>query len=121
NTVLKTELDLGLEQNTRSIKTLAEFESIKEFEEQLTARVFQVCQEVERRKESQNHELRERLLKYIYDNYKSPDVGLEQMAAEFQVSMSYLSRLIKEQTGTTFTQLVWQLRVKEARRQLQES
>ncbi len=47
-------------------------------------------------------DLRERLLRYIQDNYHVPDLSLDTIADEFGLNPKYVSRFFKEQTGTNY-------------------
>lgn len=121
NTVLKTVLDLGLHSLVGDIKALVEFRSVEELEKKIQNLMVSICDEVERRKENHAINMRDEIMGYIRRSYKNHALSLETTAEEFQWSVSYLSRFVKEQTGTTFTQLIWQLRVEEAKRQLSET
>lgn len=53
-----------------------------------------------------------RILSYIEDNYQS--VTLKQTAAQFHFSQPYCSKIIKEYTGKSFTQIVQEIRFQKA-------
>lgn len=55
----------------------------------------------------------------ITENYSDPDLTLEIVANQLQVSPVYLSRTIKQELGTTFVSLVTQKRIEKAIRLLQ--
>nr|WP_276282949.1 AraC family transcriptional regulator [Virgibacillus indicus] len=121
NTVLKNTLELGISFSVEQIQSLTEFKTLENLEEILNKLIVDICDEVEERKESHNNLLRDNILNYIHKNYKSHELSLEFTAESFQLSASYLSRFVKEQTGKTFTQFVWQLRNEEFKRQLKET
>ncbi|WP_188454955.1 helix-turn-helix domain-containing protein [Virgibacillus oceani] len=121
NTILKNTLELGINLGTVQVKRLTEFKSLEDLEHTLNILLTDICEEVEERKESHNSMLRDNILEYIHGQYKSHELGLEHTAEKFQLSASYLSRFMKEQTGKTFTQFVWQLRNEEFKRQLTET
>jgi two-component system response regulator YesN len=121
NTVLKTVLNLGLKHYADNVKTLVEFQSLDELEEKIQKVVINICSDIERRKESHNNLLRDGILHYIHEHFRSYEISLEEAAKIFQLSVSYLSRFIKDQTGSTFTQYVWKLRVEDTKRQLIET
>ncbi|THE13964.1 response regulator [Bacillus timonensis] len=50
----------------------------------------------------------------IYQQYTNPGLTLEFVAHQLQVSTVYLSRLIKQELGTSFTGLVTELRIRRA-------
>lgn len=59
------------------------------------------------------------LLNYIHSNYQH-DLSLQQFAAEHHVSLSYLSRLFKTQTGYTFSDYLIRHRIEAAKTLLRE-
>ncbi|MDR4890072.1 response regulator [Fredinandcohnia sp. QZ13] len=50
----------------------------------------------------------------IRQQYTAPDFTLESVAQQLQVSTVYLSRIIKQELGTSFTGLVTELRIRRA-------
>lgn len=121
NTLLKNTFDLGLSHDQEDVKKLVEFKSLEELEYTINRLIVYVCKAVEERKVSHNNNLRDSILDYIHKEYKAHGLSLEHTAEKFQLSVSYLSRFIKEQTGKTFTQFVWQLRNEEFKRQLKDT
>lgn len=121
NAALRTMSDLGMHPSAGKLKTLVAFRSVEELEEAIQELMVDICEEVRRQTECRHHKLRDEVLGYIRQRYAMHELSLETAAEAFQLSVSYLSRLVKEQTGTTFTQLVWQLRLEEAKRQLRQT
>lgn len=60
------------------------------------------------------------VLPYIQKNYVNPDLSLQDLAEHFHTSSSYLSRLIKKNTGVSFLEILLQLRMEQAKKLLQE-
>lgn len=118
NTVLKTIAELGIEHNPEEVKRLSDFQTLDQLKESATIFIDQICLEVEKRKESHNDQLRDNIMEYIQKQYKQHTLSLEMISDHFQISSSYVSRFIREQTGITFTQLVWKLRMDEFKQQL---
>jgi len=58
------------------------------------------------------------VLEYIHKNY-SKNESLEELSDHFGVSMSHLSRLIKKETASTFTDYINKLRINEAKQLLE--
>jgi two-component system response regulator YesN len=52
--------------------------------------------------------------KYIDSYYNKKDICLQEVSDEIQVSPTYLSRLLKQETGTSFSNYLTQVRVKKA-------
>lgn len=59
------------------------------------------------------------MMKYIQDH--SQDVTLEEMSQVFHLSKPYVSKYIRENTGTTFQEAVKAARMKRARTMLKET
>jgi len=60
-------------------------------------------------------ELRERLIRYIQDNYHNPEISLDTIAGEFDLNSKYVSRYFKEQTGTNYLDYLNMIRVSKAK------
>ncbi|MFJ7977286.1 helix-turn-helix domain-containing protein [Peribacillus sp. NPDC096379] len=121
NTVVKTVSELGLSKHLHDFNQIVDFNSIEQLHNQLGNVVLTICKEVEARKESHNDKLRNDILDYIKTNYYLYELSLGNIAIEFHLSLSYLSRFIKEQTGVTFTQYLQDLRMDEVKKQLRET
>jgi two-component system, response regulator YesN len=51
---------------------------------------------------------------FIQKNYRNPELSLEDVAAELQMSPSYVSKLMKEETGCSFIEYLTRIRVNRA-------
>ena len=60
------------------------------------------------------------ILSYINEHY-TEDIYLEGLAGQFDISPSYLSKLIKEHCGMTFVSYLASLRVEQAKKLLLET
>ena len=63
----------------------------------------------------------EDILDYIDTHYKEKSMGLDALAAHFKMSVSAVSRYIKDQSGQKYTEYVSELRLNEACRLLKET
>jgi len=61
------------------------------------------------------------ILLYIIENFRDGTMGLDALAAKFHLSVSAVSKKIKEQTGLNYTEHVSKLRIEEACRLLDET
>ncbi|WBX81959.1 AraC family transcriptional regulator [Virgibacillus salarius] len=107
--------------NIQDFNRIVDFYSIEQLHTRLETLVLDICQEVKGKKESHNDQLRNDILAYIQENYQHYELSLESIALKFKLSVSYLSRFIKEQTGVTFTQYVQELRMENVKKQLKET
>ena len=58
------------------------------------------------------------VLEYIKENYTNYDLSLDLIAQEFQITSTYLSRIIKQETGMNYKDYLTGLRIDEAKRLL---
>ena len=63
----------------------------------------------------EGNELRERLIRYIHNNYHDPEISLDSIAGEFDLNSKYVSRYFKEQTGTNYLDYLNMIRVSRAK------
>jgi len=75
----------------------------------------------EKSKKSHNHELVEKILKYINRYYRDPGMSLTRVAEQFSLSESYISYFLKEQTGENFSHILERLRIQKAMNLLKSS
>lgn len=53
---------------------------------------------------------------YINEHYSNEDISLNKLAQHYYVNASYLSRVFKEKTNSTFTKYIFEVRMKEAQK-----
>jgi len=59
-----------------------------------------------------NDELRNNLITFIRNNYQ--DISLDSIAEEFDYTPEYISKLIKETTGLTYSEILLRIRMEKA-------
>ncbi|WP_168122569.1 helix-turn-helix domain-containing protein [Paenibacillus sp. HB172176] len=121
NTCLKAISELKLTLLKGHVSLLTEFTSLEQLRQAMTGMIADICKQVEASKQNKNHELGEQILRYVGDHFKEYDLNLERIADHFQMSLSYFSRFMKEQTGYTFSEYVADLRMEEVKRQLKQT
>ncbi len=121
NTIVKTTSEIGMSNYIQDFNSIVDFHSIERLHKQLETLVLIICKEVEDKKESHNDKLKNEILEYIRQNYNKYELSLESLAIKFQLSVSYVSRFIKGQTGVTFSQYLQDLRMEDVKRQLKET
>ncbi|MEH7275062.1 AraC family transcriptional regulator, partial [Neobacillus vireti] len=121
NTIFKTVTETDIHFNLEKLYYLTEIEALDQLEEKLAVFTDEICLEINKNKENQKYELQSNIFKYIAEHYNQYDLSLENVANTFNLSTSYLSRFIKEETSITFSQYVWELRLNEVKKQLKET
>lgn len=121
NTVLKAASEVGLIRSIRDMPKLASFERTEELEEQLHLLIARICTCAEYKEETKQLSLMDQVIAYVKEQYCDYALSLEGVAQQFSISSSYLSRTFKEKTSYTFSQYVWQLRMDEVIRQMNDT
>lgn len=118
NTIMKTVTEADIQFNLEKLYYLTEIDVLDQLEEELALVTDEICIEMNKNKETQKNELQSNIFKYIQEHFHQYDLSLENVANEFNLSTSYLSRFIKEETTITFSHYVWELRLNEVKKQL---
>jgi AraC-like DNA-binding protein len=71
--------------------------------------------------EEQKEKVNDEIIHYIHQNYTRNNFSLDELAAHFTCSLSYMSRTIKEQTGVTFSKYIQNLRLEAVKQALIET
>lgn len=121
NTFFKTLKEMNISEYFSKMKGLLEFKSVQHLESLLMPLIVEVCQEVARSKEGMQDELKEQILSHIHTRFKSSQLTLEEIAQQHKLSLSYVSRFIKQHTGSTFTEYMYQLRLAAIKQELVET
>lgn len=111
NNVLQLSVDLNLSAQYEKIYQLSDFSSTVETKRVVLDIVQDMCVMVNAKEESEGSEIKKKVTQYIYENYASPDISLGDIAAKINISISYASRLIKEETGESFSNIIQTLRM----------
>ncbi|MFV0401886.1 MAG: AraC family transcriptional regulator [Oscillospiraceae bacterium] len=64
--------------------------------------------------EGQRSTIREQIIDFVEHNFQDPQISLSHVAAHFDITEAYLSRLFKQSAGMNFTKYVEKLRVERA-------
>ena len=59
--------------------------------------------------------------RFIEESYCKPEFSITLMATHFQVSVTYMSYLVKKELNANFSDYLWNLRLEEAKRLLTET
>jgi AraC-like DNA-binding protein len=75
----------------------------------------QITEAFHHKRRERTPDLRERLVRYIQENYPVPDLSLDTIADEFGLNPKYVSRFFKEQTGTNYHDYLNKIRVSKSK------
>jgi YesN/AraC family two-component response regulator len=97
--------------------TLSDIDAIKTLEETWNAlkdTFKKQCTYIDAQKKSHNVELKDQIIEYITQAYKSPNLSRYDVAAKFGLTEGYLSHFFKEQTGENFSTYLENMRIEQA-------
>lgn len=112
NAVLEAGNDLGITEHHNVLFDLPNVSDIDQSEEALQRIGEVICSAVNKKKEMETTEIGRNIVEFIFETFNSPDISLEQIASEYNISISYASKLIKEETGESFSNIIQSLRMK---------
>ncbi|WP_131017830.1 helix-turn-helix domain-containing protein [Paenibacillus thalictri] len=98
-----------------------QFHSLPEFRRHMQTLIGSICDYVYKVQQQREQGLVAHIIRYMEDNFKDPNLSLESIAEQFGNSNYYWSRFFKEKIGCHFTDYLWNLRVREAKRQFAAS
>jgi two-component system response regulator YesN len=120
--VLKFAKEISREEQDRDSDEMLQgfsFETVEEFERIFLSYCTRFADDMSRKKESRNFELRDKIVDFVTKNFADVNLNSNQIADTFGVSPSYLSRYFKNQTGTILSDYVEEIRMKQAKELLQ--
>ncbi|MFI2857749.1 helix-turn-helix domain-containing protein [Paenibacillus sp. JSM ZJ436] len=118
NSIFKLVHTQDFPHHLETFKQLINQQSMSQFEKDITQCVIDLCSHIKKRKNDELSELSHRILSYIHDRYLLYEFNLGQMAEELSLSPSFISRSIKDLTGSTFTDYVFDLRIEHVKNEL---
>ncbi|TVY10991.1 helix-turn-helix domain-containing protein [Paenibacillus cremeus] len=80
-----------------------------------------LCDSVRTTKKSHNRQLYDKIVAYMEASYVRSSFGVADAAERFHISENYLSQFFKEQSGTTFSDYLLKLRMRQAEQLLRET
>ncbi|MEK4660320.1 helix-turn-helix domain-containing protein [Priestia sp. FSL H7-0729] len=121
NAFLRTASELGMNEVFANMPELTSFETLEELESRLLCLAADICAQVELNTKTSESTLMDDILVYVDQQFADYTLSLEHVALKFAISTSYLSRSFKEKTGRNFSQYIWQRRVDEVMRLLENT
>ncbi|MGX7418235.1 helix-turn-helix domain-containing protein [Carnobacterium gallinarum] len=118
NIILKSGVDSCKDDFMIDANELLDFSSLDELFNCLQKNIHVICEYVQNKLKNQESQLKVAIFDFIETEYASHELSLEGLAEEFGVSISYLSRFIKKESGVTFSKYVQQLRLEQIKNNL---
>ncbi|MEC6746955.1 AraC family transcriptional regulator [Marinilactibacillus sp. XAAS-LB27] len=111
NVVVRTGNSLGLSRYSKVLNDLTDFSNTLTIEKHVIDICSHICSDINKQLEKESTEIGKKIVQYIFNSYSSPEISLEQIASDYNISISYASKLIKEETEDSFSNIVQSLRM----------
>jgi AraC-like DNA-binding protein len=121
NSVVKVGAEVIGDSFFQEAEKAVEFRNLLELQNELIKMSEKICLAVQRNPKNQESKLQKDIFVYLDANYASHDFSLESVAEKFDVSVSYLSRFIKKESGMTFSKYVQEKRLDKIKKELRET
>lgn len=121
NFIIRNATSIDFPHEEINIKELIEYRTLEELEENLLKLLNKINEFVLSKRSKVRDKFKESIFKYILQNYTSHDLSLEVLSQKYDYSVPYLSKLIKEETGMTFTKYIQDLRLSYVKEKLVET
>lgn len=115
------ELNIPVNEINIEVSKLLSAGSFGHIKKELFASYKVLCLWINQNKKSHNTEMKDKIEKYIQDNYMDNSLSLVSLADYMKLNPAYMSTLIKEQLGDTFLSYVLDLRMEKAKQLLDET
>ncbi|GHU39823.1 hypothetical protein FACS1894193_00950 [Bacilli bacterium] len=79
--------------------------------ETLSTLSYEIATNIANLKHSKSSMQKQAIITYLHDNFRNPDFSLENFAATFNVSTTFLTKFIKQETGQSFAKMVAELKL----------
>lgn len=112
-------LHLPVEQ--KRISGLMDYRSQAEFVRNVIPFIEELCLRQEENIQRENNLLNQRVLDFILDAYKRPDLSIQLVSDELDIPRTQITALLRESVGQNFVQYVSYLRMNEFKRLLMET
>lgn len=113
NGIISTGNNLKVDGHQQFIFELDNFSNLKSAECVLSSMIELIISETIKNIDQQSDKIGKEISAYIINNFDDPGISLEQISADYDISISYASKIIKEETGKSFSTIVQSLRMKQ--------
>ena len=115
NMVIKTINELHAPHSNKKLDDIMQFNTLDDLHRNLEDIILELCDYVSNQKKTESVQVLDKLVAHIHNNYMNPNYCLEILCEEFNLSISYLSVIIKDYTNQTFTDYLRNLRIKQVK------
>jgi AraC-type DNA-binding domain-containing proteins len=107
-------------ENDNPLERLIDCESVELFKIEIKCVLANLCKYVQYFRNGNVSALRDRIIRFVEKNYSDPNLGVSLIADEFNISIAYLSKFFKSQTGICLLDYINKIRVEKAKMLINE-
>ena len=117
--IIRTAIDLDMYR--MEFAELFMYQSLDDVKDRLKSAVVDICATVDQNNKKVDSAIAQAIMEAIRQRISQYDLSMECIANDLNVSVSYLGRILKKETGRTFVENVTDLRMQEAKKLLSSS
>lgn len=118
NTIVQTGNELIGQNMLKEVENYVPFSNLLQLEEQLKKLARTICSTKQKPTKEGEENLNQMIIDYIGDHFHSAQISLASIAEVFNVSPSYISRMIRKEIGLPFSKYIQELRFKKIKLEL---
>lgn len=118
NSILRSISELQIPMNANL--DIFSLKDMKDIEIALCSFVDKILEEIIQRKENEKYNIEDKVLAYIEERYTLKDFSLNKVADDLNLSRAHVSKIIKEKTGSNFTDYINSKRISLAKKLLED-
>ena len=118
NTMMKVASQVNCTIPLKEIKNLSSFTDLEQFREVSRELTLNILRQFDEKRKEKDSRLKTEIHKYILENFRSVQFGLQNMADQFDFSVTYLSHFFKKEFGENFMDFLSALRLEAAKKEL---
>jgi two-component system response regulator YesN len=121
NNVFRSINKVDVSSFTYDMDKLTMFRTLEEFREGMELFSSEFCDYMDQWKETRSNELKNNIIRYVNENFTSSSISLDEIAGQFDISSTYVSRFFKDETGLNFIDYITGLRMDYAKKLLRNT
>ncbi|WP_430611022.1 helix-turn-helix domain-containing protein [Enterococcus sp. DIV0876] len=121
NAIAQTGGQLVGQEILQKAEEMVDFIHLTQLETNLNSLIAMICEKVQAKPQEHETKMNETIISYTQKNFTSSQLCLETIAETFDVSVSYVSRFVKKETGMTFSKYIQMLRLNKIKEDLLET
>ena len=121
NSIVKVMPKADIEYFQEDINGLVDIASAMNFQKKMDVFIKKYSAHISERNEANSYDLKSNIINYLNSDFKNSNLSLEYVSDKVGISSTFLSRLIKNETGNTFNGYITKMRMEEMKKQLVNS